>query len=243
MATAAINHMSALAAAPASQPALGLAARMAALSLAKFVRAPPVAPAQHPALILPASGDRHTHSRELATGSSHTAPLHQPLFGSVSLRPSELYIVHNIGSTQRRSAHTQQQHKVVCKLSELGPQEREDYIYSGAFITSMRKCTPLPADISPQALEQTVDEYFKVGVDRHEVLTTFEDTVGFQMGRLSSTQLRGVATALEQMGVQNPQLQRKIFRESLRRGNDQAMQFADANLSNAFSLVSLALGR
>lgn len=237
MATVVTSHISALATAPVGQQALGLAARIAALSLAKIVRAP--LEVEHSAAMPSASGDRHTHTRELATGSSHTAQRHQPLFGSVSLRPNEMYTVH-IGSSQRRSAHTQ--HRVVCKLGELGPQEREDYIYSGAFITSMRRCKPLPADISPQALEQTVEEYFKVGVDRHDVLATFEDTVGFQMGRLSSTQLKGAATALEQMGVQNPTLQRRIFRESLRRGNAQAMQFADANLSNAFSLVSLAVG-
>lgn len=160
---------------------------------------------------------------ETKSSSRHTGHLHRhPLFTAPCAPSRTTAGISNSSLIQssfgKRSLHqttTSTNSGVVCNASDLSDQEREDYLYSAAFIPNMRKAYALPPEINLSTVDTVATEYAKLNVGHKAILDSFQDSVSFYMTQLSANQLVGASLTLSHLGVKAPELQRQL-RETLR---------------------------
>jgi hypothetical protein len=99
----------------------------------------------------------------------------------------------------------------VIAASELSEQERDDYAYTAAFIPALRKSYALPQHIGCTTIAEAVDTYGLLGIEAHQVIDMFKDTIGYQVDKLSQEQLVDTSLTLSTLGVsQQSELQVKL---------------------------------
>ena len=108
-------------------------------------------------------------------------------------------------STAPPAPKMQYAHKAhVQKAYELDPVDLEDLTHTALFSPTLRRPSEtFSRDISGERLQAIADLYSKLGINVQTTVALFEDTVKFNSGNMTKSQLADAISAVSQVGMGN----------------------------------------